>query len=80
MPEYIDVVEVIYEGDRMKAIPAADVKEVRHGAWEMVPPPKVYKDGAYVKFRCSECGISFEGSSKYCGCCGARMDGKINNN
>ena len=28
MPKYIDVVEVIYDGDRMKAVPAADVEKV----------------------------------------------------
>ena len=60
----------------IESTPAADVEEVKHGEWEMIPPPKKHQAGAYVKFRCSECGIEFESSSKYCRCCGARMDGK----
>ena len=65
--------------DDLKSIPAADVEEVRHGAWEMIPPPKVFEDGAYVKFRCSECGTEYESSGRYCPNCWARMDGKEKN-
>ena len=51
--------------------PTADVVEVRHGRWEMVPYNGVYD------IRCSSCGycpgIRFY-SSNYCPNCGARMD------
>lgn len=51
-------------------IPAADVVEVRHGRWEMVPYNGVYD------IRCSSCGycpgIRFY-SSNYCPNCGALM-------
>ena len=60
----------------IRSAPTADVEEVRHGEWEMIPPPKVYQDGAYVRFRCSECGTEYESSGRYCPNCGARMDGK----
>lgn len=50
--------------------PAADVAEVRHGRWEMVPYNGVYD------MRCSVCGfcpgIRFY-SSNYCPECGAKM-------
>ena len=49
---------------------------VRHGAWEMLPPPKKYESGTYCRFRCSECDVIFDHSSRYCSACGARMDGK----
>lgn len=68
-----DVDDMVEDVDNF---PAADVKEVKHGAWEMIPPPKVYEKGAYVKFRCSECGVEYKSSSRYCRNCGARMDGK----
>lgn len=52
------------------SIQAADVVEVRHGRWEMVPYNGVYD------IRCSSCGycpgIRFY-SSNYCPNCGARM-------
>ena len=52
------------------AQPAADVVEVRHGRWEMVPYNGVYD------IRCSSCGycpgIRFY-SSNYCPNCGALM-------
>lgn len=54
----------------IETFPAADVAEVRHGRWEMVPYNGVYD------IRCSSCGycpgIRFY-SSNYCPNCGARM-------
>lgn len=51
--------------------PTANVVEVRHGRWEMVPYNGVYD------IRCSSCGycpgIRFY-SSNYCPNCGVRMD------
>ena len=55
--------------ERIKAIPAADVVEVRHGRW--------------INGRCSECGehapfwamAATYHLSKYCHGCGAKMDG-----
>lgn len=61
----------------VKAIPAADVVEVRHGEWIKK------EDGHYV---CSECGRTrpYDESTyaienwacNYCHWCGAKMDGK----
>ena len=54
----------------LQNLPAADVVEVRHGRWEMVPYNGVYD------IRCSSCGycpgIRFY-SSNYCPNCGALM-------
>lgn len=63
-----------------KAAEAWNKRAGNHGAWEMLSPPKKYESGAYCKFRCSECGVTFDHSSRYCSACGARMDGKEKNN
>lgn len=73
IPETFDKDRAISE---LRKIPAADVDEVKHGEWEMIPPPKVYEDGAYVRFRCSECGTEYGSLGRYCRNCGARMDGR----
>lgn len=60
----------------MKAAPAADVVEVRHGEWISVESD--------VIFKCSICDAEIstswdydnEDMFKYCPCCGARMDGE----
>lgn len=79
MPRYIDVVEVIYEGDNMKALPAADIEEVRHGEW-------VFNRDGYIC--CSKCGcqpyresrtIDFDNLWERCPNCGAKMDRKESN-
>ena len=58
----------IYDAiDNVKAIPSADVVEVRHGRWE--------QDDEFV---CSVCGYKMivgGGAYNYCPNCGARMDG-----
>lgn len=66
-PELLSKEDTMYCIDN---IPAADVAEVRHGRWEMVPYNGVYD------MRCSVCGfcpgIRFY-SSNYCPECGAKM-------
>lgn len=59
-------------GNAIKAVPAADVAEVRHGRWAHLGGDE---------WCCTECGhvITTEGSwekpiLKYCEECGARMD------
>lgn len=62
-----DAIEIMAE---IHYMPAADVAEVKHGRWEMVPYNGVYD------MRCSVCGfcpgIRFY-SSNYCPECGAKM-------
>ena len=83
MPRYIDVVEVIYDGDKMKAMPAADVQEVKHGHWKAKDLDNFRK----YEVVCSECGARFVGNYdaydepsefNYCPVCGCVMDGKEN--
>ena len=54
-------------------MPAADVVEVRHGAY-------VYDDNKFPIVKCSVCGIKrnceTEHGWNYCSYCGARMDGE----
>ena len=69
--EPIDVINDI------KAIPAADVVEVKPGRWIPVDPD------SDVWFSCSECEVKISTSWNYdvdsgwnfCPCCGAKMDG-----
>lgn len=55
-------------------VTAADVQEVKHGAWENTNTPN--------QLRCSNCDIIHfiaqypHGEINYCPNCGARMDGK----
>ena len=81
-----DAMEVIYKldlcltnleyfdhNDLMKAIPAADVVEVRHGRWEKVIPTKSAAKWS-TKVSCSQChGQGYE-RYNYCPNCGAIMD------
>lgn len=43
--------------DAIKAIPAADVREVKRGRWKPVKP----YNNTYMGFECSECGAQFPG-------------------
>ena len=52
--------------DIISTAPAADVAEVKHGYW---------KDNNNGTFTCSECG-GRASKMDWCGCCGAKMDGK----
>ena len=65
--------------ERIKAIPAADVVEVRHERWDLAKDPF---GAGYVK--CSRCGYKHcpeyypDGSAimhLFCPSCGAKMDG-----
>ena len=49
----------------LKSLPSIDA--VNHGRWE-------YIGGYGYKYRCSECIMCAERTSKYCPNCGARMD------
>lgn len=63
--------------DRIKAIPAADVVEVRHGEW--IDNGERDRNGVPKPFAisCSVCGSSAGNSwMRYCPDCGAKMDGK----
>lgn len=62
----IDIRDTIVE-----AIPAADVAEVRHGRWMYDTA-----DGVYV---CNICDNAESITSHYCRYCGAKMDGRGNN-
>lgn len=66
----------------IEGLPAADVKPLRHGRWQVVYPDGTFcKGGAlrtmYALLVCSECGQTFElmrmGKPRYC-VCGAKMD------
>lgn len=66
--------------DRIKAIPAADVVEVRHGRF-IGTEYDGYADGnpVYYEWICSQCACVFEDDEpkmNYCPNCGAKMDGK----
>lgn len=69
--------------DIILAQPSADVAEVRHGKWsdKMVSyraPSDIDEHGnLHFGFRCSECGAVLN-KTKFCGNCGARMDGDKN--
>lgn len=61
----------------VKALPTADVVEVRHGEWE-----DVGDEFSDLCFRCSackeeySCEINMKDFANYCPNCGAKMDGK----
>ena len=59
--------------DNLEKIPAADVREVKHGRWIKEKP------SALVHWHCSVCGACYyldEPNAEYCPRCGATMDGK----
>lgn len=69
------------ESKQLKAIPAADVVEVRHGRW-IGTEFDGYADGnpVYDVFECSVCGCEYDTDDgemhhNYCPNCGAKMDG-----
>lgn len=78
-----DVDEYIKRGDAIKAIngqfmtgivkdimaiPAADVKPVRHGHWNRYGP-------SFAPWQCSECEYDTRLKENYCPNCGIKMDG-----
>lgn len=58
---------------RLKALPAADVVEVRHGQW--IEQPLDFDLCGVAYYQCSECGKEQQTPSHYCQFCGARMEG-----
>lgn len=60
-------------------IPTADVKEVKHGQWNIVLDESIlehYNNDVDI-FACSICGIKSKHPTKFCPSCGARMDGGV---
>lgn len=67
---------------RVNDIPAADVCPEKHGAWsdKMVGVrDEMFLGDFHFGFKCSECGAVLN-KTNYCGNCGAKMDGKENEN
>lgn len=64
--------------EKLDAIPAADVVEVRHGEWERVRHLNVAVNP--YQHTCGLCGKSYFDHNKfnypYCPNCGAKMDGE----
>lgn len=62
--------------------PTADVVEVRHGEWETIPDCQPNRLLAY-RHICSVCKTTYKDLNchghNYCHWCGAKMDGKENN-
>lgn len=65
--------------DLIEVIPTADVKEVKHGQWNIVLDESIlehYNNDVDI-FACSICGIKSKRPTKFCPSCGARMDGGV---
>ena len=63
----------------VKAMPAADVVEVRHGSWHRYSKASGSYNGVIIlsdAFQCTICKKSFWNKSDYCPSCGAKMDGE----
>lgn len=83
--EYIprkEVLKIIYTSTapalEVKAMPAADVVEVRHGHWHRYSKGSGSYNGVIIlsdAFQCTICKKSFWNKSNYCPNCGAKMDG-----
>lgn len=62
----------------VKAMPTADVVEVRHGSWHRYSKGSGSYNGVIIlsdAFQCTVCKKSFWNKSDYCPNCGAVMDG-----
>ena len=70
-PSYYDPINILTEvRDRIRAIPAADVRPV--GKWNWT----VEGDEDYEQFWvCSRCGAKMHFATNYCPNCGAKMKG-----
>lgn len=69
----------VFDRQRIKELPAADVEEVKHGKWIEVQKENIWNDIVPV-LECSACGKYTVGTrgimtkSNYCPNCGAKMD------
>lgn len=57
--------------------PTANVQEVRHGKWNKVHEHIILADGSvkeWDNFFCSNCEEVSNCPTKYCPCCGAKID------
>ena len=69
----------VFDRQRIKELPAADVEEVKHGKWVEVYRENIWGDSVHV-LECSACGKYTVGTrgimtkSNYCPNCGAKMD------
>lgn len=72
--------EIISElGDKVRAIPAADVVPVRHGTWIKADEQPYFRKHYHAKV-CSECGKRKDGKWLYCPYCGSKnQDGGKDN-
>ena len=68
----------VFDRQRIKEFPAADVEEVKHGKWIEVQKENIWNDIVPV-LECSACGKYTVGTrgimtkSNYCPNCGAKM-------
>lgn len=68
----------VFDRQRIKELPAADVEEVKHGKWIEVQKENIWNDIVPV-LECSACGKYTVGTrgimtkSNYCPNCGAKM-------
>lgn len=58
----------------IKTIPAAEVKEVKHGRWVYFRTGKAWDGWTHRQYRCSLCGRFTVQRDKYCPECGAQME------
>lgn len=69
----------VFDRQRIKELPAADVAEVKHGKWIEVQKENIWNDIVPV-LECSACGKYTVGTrgimtkSNYCPNCGAKMN------
>lgn len=66
----------------IEAAPTADVVEVVHGEWIVEEKHKTTLYGSYIykvkTYHCPYCKKHFKQRMKFCGECGAKMDGVSN--
>ncbi len=69
----------------VNCVPTANVCPERHGRWsdkmvvEQMNCAGAHADDIRLGYRCSECG-QLSNKTKYCGNCGAKMDGEDSDN
>lgn len=69
--------EGLYEATEIiNDVPAADVKEVKHGYW-VNAYPEIEPNPMFMYGICSECGAETGYQTKYCHECGSVMDLKV---